>query len=221
MVNNTTMHIHSATPLVKVCGMRNPDNISELAQLAPNLMGFIFYPKSKRFVHPDSDPSLTNLPESTQAVGVFVDQPMGEVLNIAKRFNLKYLQLHGSESPAYCQEFKNMGYGIIKVFAINHPQDLAKTQAYHSVADYLLFDTPSAQHGGTGQVFSWDLLQNYSGPTPFLIAGGIGPNNIQEAYNFQNPFFAGVDLNSKFELEPAQKDIKSLQDAFTSINFKN
>ena len=194
---------------IKVCGMKHALNIRELdtLQLA-DWMGFIFYPGSPRFV--DQVPQY--LPQYSKRVGVFVNEPTDDIVRRLHEFGLDMVQLHGDESPGYCQDLKQM-FGpvpLIKAISVSSKADLRRAEAYTDIADYLLFETPCQGFGGSGHKFDWSILQAYQGPTPFLITGGIGPDDIERIRAFSHPHCIGFDLNSRFETAPAIKDIAAL-----------
>lgn len=194
---------------VKVCGMREADNIREVEALGIDLMGFIFYPPSKRFV---GNKAPSYLPSSCTRVGVFVNAEMEYIRSMVPEFGLGAIQLHGNESPEFCRQLSLdlPGIEIIKAFSISSPEDLAKTSSYEGVAGCFLFDTPTAAYGGSGQSFDWTLLEGYHGHTPFLLSGGLGPDSVEALSGFSHPLCCGIDLNSKFETAPAFKDAKAL-----------
>ena len=202
--------------LIKVCGMRRPENIQAVAALPVDWMGFIFYPKSPRFVTDQAEKAAA-IGEALKAsgrmvkrVGVFVNAPARQIMETAALFKLDYLQLHGAESPDDCYALQKRGYAVIKAFSIETADDLKQTEAYAGRADYFLFDTKCAGYGGSGRAFDWSVLQHYHGETPFLLSGGIGPDSIEALKNFSHPRCAGIDLNSGFEISPAEKDADKL-----------
>jgi len=193
---------------IKVCGMRDPDNIKDLLALQPDFMGLIFYPKSARYVNqtlPDIDFG------KTLKTGVFVNENIEKLLQIADDYNLDVIQLHGNESPEYTQEVKKAGYQVIKVFSVGDSFDFSICKTYMSAADYFLFDTKGKLPGGNGTVFHWDILQNYKLDKPFLLSGGINMSHLKSILNLQHPMLFGVDVNSGFELRPAYKNINDLK----------
>lgn len=189
-------------PIVKVCGMTDAENIREVEALGVDLMGFIFYPKSPR--------CLSRLPHympvSARRVGVFVNESRENVLMYADRFELEYLQLHGNESPEYCQRLQGQGVKLIKAFSVASAKELAATENYEGLCSYYLFDTPHPQYGGSGNSFDWSLLHHYQGSTPFLLSGGINRYSVPALRRFNHPRMAGIDLNSRFETRPGFKD---------------
>ncbi len=191
--------------MIKVCGMREADNIRQAEVLDIDLMGFIFWPKSKRFV--SEMPAY--LPKKVKRVGVFVDENVEVIKKTADEYCLDYIQLHGSESPEYVRLLRERP--IIKAFNIATTDDFAQTKAYEGIVEYFLFDTKGKSVGGNGQKFDWDVLTAYDGKTPFLLSGGIGPDDVERVKNFYHPKCIGIDLNSRFETTPGLKDIIKLK----------
>ena len=182
----------------------------QLAAMPVNMLGFIFYPRSPRYVVGKIDPvEIAKLPNQIARVGVFVNVEIDEIHEMAESFFLTAIQLHGTESPELCRQLKAEGYTILKAFNIAKENDY---EAYAQYCNYFLFDTPSAQHGGTGQKFDWTLLENYKGTTPFLLSGGIGPDDAEALKQIDHPQFAGIDINSKFEIEPGVKDVELIKE---------
>jgi len=191
--------------MIKVCGMRDADNIREVEMLGIDMMGFIFWPKSSRCVSQRPD----YLPKHVKRVGVFVDEDPEQVKRLAADYGLDYIQLHGQESPAYI--FQLGGLHIIKAFNIATVEDLQQTQPYEGLVDYFLFDTKGKSVGGNGEKFNWDVLDAYQGSTHFLLSGGIGPDDAANVKAFHHPKCIGIDLNSRFEMTPGHKDINKLK----------
>jgi len=204
--------------IIKVCGMRDPENIRKLSQLDINWMGMIFYPQSPRYILKDNNNfQFSILNSQLKKVGVFVNATLEEMKEAASQFKLDYLQLHGNESPDICYALQKRGYAIIKVFSVASIEDMEKTKAYEGRADYFLFDTKCNEYGGSGRLFDWSILHTYKGKTPFLLSGGIQPESIEAIRNFQHPQLAGIDLNSGFETAPAMKDIPLLSSFIQEI----
>lgn len=188
--------------IVKVCGMREAENIRAVEQAGADWMGFIFHPGSPRRV--DSPPAY--LPARCRRVGVFVDGTFEDILGQVRLFGLHLVQLHGRESPALCRHLRAEGLGVIKAFAVGGEDDFHATVPYEGAADYFLFDAPSPAYGGSGRRFSWELLRAYRGRVPFLLSGGLGPDCADDLRRLSAPCLAGVDLNSRFETAPGLKD---------------
>ena len=291
-------------PLIKVCGMRDAQNIREVATLGVNLIGLIFYPKSPRYVEsisldagiiPDYS-SLTPdpLPEgegrnmldkqlkaeetkgetrnkqpvsaqlkSTQSkapfnkvttplslgegqggeavhggeavqggeaaipkfVGVFVDDMPQNIVTAVYNYHLSYVQLHGDESPVMIDNLRRTlvpdivpQIKIIKAISVSSAEDLKRCEQYEGHVDLFLFDTKCKGYGGSGQKYDWSVLEAYTGQTPFLLSGGIGPDDIDRLRDFHHPQCVGIDLNSKFETAPGMKDAEMLKKFINSLN---
>ena len=191
--------------------MREAENIREVEALGIDLMGFIFWPKSKRYV--SEKPAY--MPQKCKRVGVFVDENIDQVKRIAEDFALDFIQLHGSESPAYI--FQLGGLHVIKAFNIATAEDLELTKPYDGLVDYFLFDTKATLPGGSGQQFDWNVLEAYNGETPFLLSGGIGPDDAERVKSYYHPKCAGIDLNSRFEIAPGLKDVNTMRSFIREI----
>lgn len=200
--------------LIKVCGMREPENIHRVAEAGADWMGFIFYARSPRFagsLSPDEISKERAVREPPVRVGVFVDATPEHMMEMGNKYALGYLQLHGNESPDTCYALQKRGYAVIKAFSIADKEDLKLTADYEGRADYFLFDTKCNGYGGSGKQFDWSVLTAYKGQTPFLLSGGINPDSVEAIRNFHHPKLAGLDLNSGFETAPGLKDIEKLK----------
>ncbi|MBW8334955.1 MAG: phosphoribosylanthranilate isomerase [Prolixibacteraceae bacterium] len=206
---------------IKVCGMRDPENISGVVAALPDYLGFIFYPKSKRFVGFEPSPEMyAEIPASIKKVGVFVDESPEKVLEISKKWNLDVVQLHGLETPEDCRQIRNSGITVFKAFAVDESFDFATLSAYSGECDYFLFDTKGQLPGGTGQKFSWKLLENFKLNVPFFLSGGIGPGDLNAIREFSHPKLFGIDINSGFEISPARKDVRKVKQFIAEIRSK-
>jgi phosphoribosylanthranilate isomerase len=194
--------------IFKVCGMKESGNLQELQRLAPDWIGFIFYEKSPRNVA--LIPELSSI--SAKKIGVFVDAEEALIREKIKSFSLDGLQFHGSESPSVCAKFRNEEFIVIKSFAIDDHFSFEKTANYEQACDYFLFDTKiEAASGGTGKSFDWSLLENYAGETPFILSGGINLESVADLKSLVHPKWAGIDINSRFEISPGMKNINLIQ----------
>jgi phosphoribosylanthranilate isomerase len=203
--------------LIKICGLKIPTNINELATLNIDMMGFIFYEKSPRFVGEHFYKThLQALPKSIRKVGVFVDEDEKMVLQKIEDYGLDVVQLHGNESVVYCEKLKVNNIIIIKAFQVDEAFNFSQLPPYQKFCDYFLFDTKGKEKGGNGISFNWSVLNNYQLDTPYLLSGGIGVENIKEALFITHPQLVGFDINSKIELEPALKSFE-LADILTTI----
>lgn len=189
--------------------MKFTENREQVEQLPVDLLGYIFYPPSKRFVgeQPDAGLFLSAKPK----VGVFVDENVFEILGLAKNFGFEYIQLHGKENPKTCQILNKQGLKVLKAFSVDDTFDFNSTILYEDAVDYFLFDTKTELHGGSGQKFNWKVLKKYNGQTPFFLSGGIGPDDTESILQIDHSMLAGVDLNSGFEEEPGLKNIEKLK----------
>lgn len=197
---------------IKVCGMKNPDNIEELSRLPIDLMGLIFYPKSPRYIGNLEQDVLKVLPENIGRVGVFVNEETDNIRGAVEKYSLDYIQLHGNESAGYIDGLKQLfpAIKIIKAFSISEVSDFDRTGDYENVADYFLFDTKTSQYGGSGQKFDWSILDEYRGATSFFLSGGISYEDALLIKKLENDRIVGLDLNSKFEVEAGLKNIELL-----------
>jgi Phosphoribosylanthranilate isomerase len=164
---------------IKICGMKHPENIQNVAALQPDLMGFIFYPKSPRFAEPLDIATLNALPKTIKKIGVFVNEDLENILTIASKYDLDGVQLHGTELVAMCKELRKAGYLVLKAFPIAEAYNFKVTKAYEGVCDYFLFDTKTDAYGGSGLKFNWGMLDEYVGETPFLLSGGIAADDAE------------------------------------------
>lgn len=198
---------------IKVCGMKDPQNIKEVASLNPDLMGFIFYKKSARYVDEKTlNNAVCELPSSISRVGVFVDEESEKVLDICKSFGLSYAQLHGKETPEYCAQIQAGGISVIKVFHMDETFDLLQTEPYENYSDLLLFDTKTKGYGGSGKHFDWSLLNSYTSEIPFLLSGGISAEDLTKIKALQIPQLMGIDVNSRVEISPGNKDVNKVKE---------
>lgn len=225
---------------LKVCGMKYQDNMTQVAALQPDYLGFIFYEKSAR--HFDSE-RIPELPKSIKKTGVFVDADLDFVIEKVKKHNLQAVQLHGKESAEYCDALrhaelvsvslnKNLEQiqvdkklEIIKVFSIKNEFNFELLKPYEAMVDYFLFDTKGELPGGNGYTFDWNVLNNYPSTKPFFLSGGIGVNQIDDIQDFQkskaSKYCYAIDVNSKFEIEPGLKNIENLKEFKNKLISKN
>ena len=221
--------------LIKVCGMRDTENIRAVSELNIDLMGFIFSPSSPRYVMmissqagiiPDYSEErlkkgrgeVDDAAHRIKRVGVFVDDMPQSIVTRVYNYDLDYVQLHGEESREMIENFRRTvdpdikpGIKIIKTISVGCKEDIQKYKDYVGVVDMFLFDTKCACAGGSGESFDWSILNDYDGEIPFLLSGGIGPDDVEKVKAFNHPQFAGVDLNSRFEIEPGVKDVEKLK----------
>ena len=230
---------------LKVCGMRN--NITEVATLKPDYLGFIFWEPSKRYF----EGTIPPLAVTTKKVGVFVDAPIDEVVEKVRHYSLQLVQLHGSESPEYCGRLHNALWAsdipiefkyerkrvwadydeldpvarIIKVFSVSNNFDFRLLESYEPYCDFFMFDTKGELPGGNGFAFDWTLLQHYPSKKPYFLSGGIGLEDTDKLKEFLNSeasnYCYALDVNSRFETAPGQKDAKKLQEFIDALDILN
>jgi phosphoribosylanthranilate isomerase len=196
---------------VKVCGMREPENIRQLVELNVDMIGFIFYSGSPRSMCTPPE-ELPLIPQAIKRTGVFVNENTAYIQNKTLDYSLDVIQLHGRESVAECRELKK-NYQIIKVFSVDEAFDFDAIKKYEEHVDFFLFDTKSknGQEGGTGKKFSWEILQDYHSEIPLFLSGGINPDDADMIKEICNLIpIHGIDINSGFEHSPGLKDIDQI-----------
>ncbi len=195
---------------IKVCGLTDNESGRTIAQLPEAThLGFIFYEKSPRF-------TTTTFKTSKAKIGVFVDAEISRIMELVTEHELTGVQLHGSETPEFITQLPE-NLVKIKAFGISTADDLKQTQQFEGLVDYFLFDTKTTDYGGSGNSFSWTILEHYKGETPFFLSGGIGLDSVQEIETFQHEKLAGFDLNSRFERNPKDKNVSQLQHFIKAI----
>lgn len=210
--------------------MRDADNIRDISALGVDMIGLIFYPPSPRYVQqfssgagiiPDYAPDMGKTP---LRVGVFVDDMPQNIVTRVYNYKLDYIQLHGNEPRETLENLRatidpdiKPNIKIIKAISVSSAEDINKYKEYVGAADLFLFDTKCKTVGGSGEQFDWQVLQAYDGDVPFLLSGGIGPDDAERVRNFHHPKCIGIDLNSKFEMEPALKDVEKLKQFLVKV----
>ncbi len=210
--------------------MRDADNIRDISALGVDMIGLIFYPPSPRYVQqfssgagiiPDYAPDMGKTP---LRVGVFVDEMPQNIVTRVYNYKLDYIQLHGNEPRETLENLRTTidpdikpKIKIIKAISVSSAEDIKKYKEYVGAADLFLFDTKCKTVGGSGEQFDWQVLQAYDGDVPFLLSGGIGPDDAERIKNFHHPKCIGIDLNSKFEIEPALKDVEKLKQFLVKV----
>lgn len=202
--------------IIKVCGMSNPADIRAVEAAGADWIGLIFYSKSKRFYDGRMPIASTS---RLKRVGVFVNEDIDTLIRLCQKHDLDIVQLHGEESPDYCQAVKNKGWKVIKSFGIDgaKPFPSKLISHYEECVDYFLFDTHTAEYGGSGKRFDWSVLVHYIGKVPFLLSGGIDLPDTTMLRTFHHPQCVGVDINSRFETAPALKDTEKIKQFIQNI----
>ena len=199
-------------PKIKVCGMRDLENIRKLVNLKPDYIGFIFYEKSPRYVGKKIDDKILDaIPPSIKKVGVFVNATEREMKNVITRNSLNVVQLHGNESPEMCQIIRMAGVEVIKAFPVDEGFDFHSVRRYRESCGFYLFDTKTPQYGGSGEQFDWALLDKHNFTKPVFLSGGIGLEDAEKIIQLNNKDIKVIDINSRFEVEPGLKDIEKVK----------
>ncbi|WP_295719686.1 bifunctional phosphoribosylanthranilate isomerase/tryptophan synthase subunit beta [Mucilaginibacter sp.] len=204
---------------IKVCGLRDPENIKAVAALGPDYVGFICYGLSPRYVAELPGDVLKALPANIRKTAVFVNESAETINSLIDKYAFDVIQLHGDESAEFSNSFRNR-VTVFKAFGLNDDFNFDQLTAYENKVDYFLFDTKTAAYGGSGKTFNWDMLNNYKLAVPFFLSGGVSLDNMDEIKKIDHPQFYGVDLNSRFETAPGVKDISKLKQAFDIIRNK-
>lgn len=200
--------------LVKICGITNKMDAVSAADLGADMLGFVFYGKSKRYVDIDMVREIASeLPDRVLKVGVFVDEDADKVREIAGEVPLDALQFHGSETPEYCARFSG-GYKVIKAFRIKDKESLKEISQY-GVDMYLLDTYINGAHGGTGEVFDWKIVKDFEFLKPVILSGGLDPDNVARAISELAPY--GVDASSGVEISPGRKDRELMKRFITEV----
>lgn len=210
--------------------MRDADNIRDISALGVDMIGLIFYPPSPRYVQQFSSGAgiisdyAPDMGKTPLRVGVFVDDMPQNIVTRVYNYKLDYIQLHGNEPRETLENLRatidpdiKPKIKIIKAISVSSAEDIKKYKEYVGAADLFLFDTKCKTVGGSGEQFDWQVLQAYDGDVPFLLSGGIGPDDAERVKNFHHPKCIGIDLNSKFEIEPALKDVEKLKQFLVKV----
>lgn len=206
---------------IKICGMKFPKNIIQVGAMQPEYMGFIFYPKSKRFVGTEfSTKSFERLPKSIKKVGVFVNEAVEKILEIHNQYPFDVVQLHGNESVETCAIIREKGIEVIKAFSVDNYFNFDEVKPFESVCDLFLFDTKTEKYGGSGKAFNWELLEKYTLSKPFFLSGGLGLYNLNKVKKINHPFLVGLDFNSQLEDSNYKKIAEEVSELINKIRTK-
>jgi phosphoribosylanthranilate isomerase len=199
--------------------MKYQDNISEVAQMQPDFLGFIFHEPSVRHF----EGTIPEISDTIEKVGVFVDEKVEFISSQIEKHKLTVIQLHGHESPEICRLLKSSGVRVIKVFSIKNEFDFSVLEPYENVCDYFLFDTKGKLAGGNGYTFNWSVLEQYPSTKLFFLSGGIGLNQVENLNHFQaseaSKYCYAIDVNSQFEIEPGLKNLEKLKEFKMQLSF--
>ncbi len=199
--------------------MRDAKNIMDVAALSPDYMGFIFYPKSPRFVGEEFK-IPPDFPTNIIRVGVFVNETTEKTLSLAAAHKLDFVQLHGEETVKQCEELRLHNLKIIKVLSIDEQTNFDAAKYYLAAADFLLFDTKGKYYGGNAKTFRWQRLAEYDQQIPFFLSGGLSPENVESVDGLSSMNLHALDINSGVEISPALKDIEKIKTIQKILNRK-
>lgn len=203
--------------MIKVCGMRDIENINQLQELDIDFMGIIRYSKSKRVVDDIQKEKVALQTMNKGTVGVYVNETFEKILQDVIPLQLDVIQLHGDENPAFAKALLEIDIKIFKAFQITEEFDFDSLKEWEELADqyvgklFFLFDTATPNYGGSGKKFNWSILDSYKGEVPFLLSGGISKDDVAIVKDIKHKMFLGVDLNSKFETAPGVKNIEEIK----------
>lgn len=202
---------------VKVCGLTTLEDARFASGALADFLGFIFYEKSPRYIEPAKAGAIINWIEGPEMVGVFVNQPLDDVNSIARQTGIDLVQLHGNESPEYCELVEKP---VIKAFHITDKSSTKtlreSVEAYMSSVEYFLFDSKTEKKwGGTGKTFNWDIIQDISNEKAYFLSGGLNSENVHSAISSVSP--AVVDLSSGLESSPGIKDFDKIEEFFEQM----
>jgi len=200
---------------IKVCGITQEEQLAKLPDAGATFAGFIFYPKSPRYVLRHMTTNQIKKENNINKVGVFVNAAVEEVLQMVDECRLHMVQLHGDETPRYCEKIADY-ISVVKAFRVSDTDNIGwRIKDYMDVCDMFMFDTEGAGYGGTGKKFNWEKLKDVEIGKPYFLSGGIEPNDVNKLKEFSTrpeakALFA-VDINSKFELMPGVKNIDAVK----------
>ena len=200
---------------IKVCGMTQAEQVAQLAGLGVSFAGFIFYPKSPRYVFRHMTTTQIRKENSINKVGVFVNSTIEEVLHLVDECRLHMVQLHGDESPKFCEKISNY-VSVVKAFRLSENDSVEwMIRPFMEVCDMFMFDTMGAGYGGNGKKFDWTVLKKETIGKPFFLSGGIEPGDEEKLKEFEQEPVAkalfAIDINSRFEISPGVKDMQKVR----------
>jgi phosphoribosylanthranilate isomerase len=192
---------------LKICGLKDPENIKHIVSLKPNMIGLVFYEDSPRNFR--NEKISGEIPASIEKVGVFVDSDLTFIETTIQKFRLNTIQLYHEDLKPF-QKLRNK-VKLIKAISISGKNDVFKTRSYFQDCDLFLFDTKGKNTGGNGVKFDWQTLEFYDGRIPFMLSGGIAPGDASAIRELKHDNLIGIDINSKFETEPGVKDLELIK----------
>ena len=207
---------------VKVCGITQVEQLTMLHEVGATFAGLIYYPKSPRYVLRHMTTSQIKKENNTNKVGVFVNSSVEEVLQMVDECRLHMVQLHGDETPRYCEKIADY-ISVVKAFRVSETDNIGwRIREYMDVCDMFMFDTEGAGYGGTGKKFNWDKLQGVEVGKPYFLSGGIEPGDVEKLKDFETKPEAkalfSIDVNSRFELVPGVKDMELIKNFIQQLH---
>ncbi|MCH5246936.1 MAG: phosphoribosylanthranilate isomerase [Muribaculaceae bacterium] len=213
---------------IKVCGITGREDALELKNSHVSFLGFIFYKSSPRNAFLTEPETIKELGNHFETVGVFVNEAFDNIVEICRKRGITTVQLHGNESNEFCQKLKSKDFRVIKAIPVGCDMTAESlnnlSRQYYRTVDYLLFDTKGKNVGGNGTKFNWEILEGYDGDIPYLLSGGIGPEDVGTLKSLATKSlngFSGLDLNSRFETSPGKKDTSKIIEFLNNLNPNN
>lgn len=192
---------------VKICGLSTPETLTAAIEAGAKFIGLVFHPDSPRHVDIEVARYLAkSVPDSVEVAGLFVNPNDPTLMEVLTEVPLSMIQLHGGEAPTRVREVKELtGLPVIKAIPVEDRDDIKRAEIYEGIADWILFDAKGEElPGGNGRPFDWTILEGYSGGTPWMLAGGLTPENVGDALKILSP--GAVDVSSGVESEKGVKD---------------
>jgi phosphoribosylanthranilate isomerase len=203
---------------VKICGITRADQAIDIANAGASAIGFICVPGTPRYIAPDQIRPISEQ-LNVDRVGVFLDADFDTIRTTVETAKLNVVQLHGKESPEFCQEVRALNVKLIKALRVRSPQDLEQARNYQATVDVLLLDAYHPQQaGGTGLTIDWAMLKEFSPTCDWWLAGGLNPENILEALALATP--NGIDLSSGLENAPGDKNLERVHKLFEQLRYR-
>ncbi|KRH97067.1 MULTISPECIES: phosphoribosylanthranilate isomerase [Cylindrospermopsis] len=205
---------------IKICGITQPQQSLAITQLGATALGFICVPSSPRYVSIEQiNLATSHIPDHIDKIGVFANSTIFEITKVVSSSSLTGVQLHGDETPLFCEELRQVlpNIELIKAFRVRSWEQLETTLNYTSGVDTFLLDAYHPQQlGGTGKTLDWQVLQSFRPALPWFLAGGLTPDNVLTALTQIHP--DGIDLSSGVERSPGDKDLDKVALLFSRIN---
>ncbi len=205
--------------IIKITGVKYPDNILQVAQLPIDMIGFVFDASSSRYAKNLDMSILRQIPSHILKVGVFVNETLENILTVLRKYSLNAVQVHGADNVELCRTLKEeANVLVIKVFSVTNADNFKVMKDYEKVCDYFLFNTKVDAYAEKLQKFNWNILTAYSGEKEFLLSGNISTDDLKLIFKANPPKMAGLDVGNKFETKPGMMDINQLRAFIEEMN---